>query len=168
MSRPVTSASRSRPRTVDGTADFVTVTHNLVTGSLFTGLATGGYCNDKPNCGGVPTGTSHDNLFAYNVLRGNNQLNDGSPEVLIQYHTWRDTFIHNKITATNRGHVVYGTVPNADNDGHPIGNRSDDNTFSAVGVGADKAEFDWMGHTYIGFAKYRATTGEDAHSKYVQ
>lgn len=150
-----------------GTADFVEVTHNHVTGSLFTGLATGGYCNDKPNCGGVRTGTSHDNLFAYNVLRGNNQLNDGSPEVLIQYHTWRDTFVHNTITATNRAHVVYGTVPHADNDGHPIGNRSDHNRFRAVGVGAGKAEFDWLGHTYIGFAVYRSKTGEDAHSRYV-
>jgi hypothetical protein len=150
-----------------GTADFVTTTHNLVMGSLFTGLATGGYCNDKPACGGVPTGTSHNNLWEFNVLRGNNQLNDGSPEVLIQYHTWRDTFLHNTITATNKAHVVYGTVPNADTDGHPIGNVSDDNTFRAVGVGAGKAEFDWLGHTYIGFATYRQKTGQDAHSKYV-
>jgi hypothetical protein len=150
-----------------GTADFDSVTHNHVTGSLFTGLATGGYCNDKPNCGGVKTGTSHDNRFAYNVLRGNNQLNDGSPEVLIQYHTWRDTFVHNTITATNKAHVVYGTVPKADTDGHPIGNRSDHNRFRAVGVGAAKAEFDWLGHTYIGFATYRTKTGQDAHSKYV-
>jgi hypothetical protein len=150
-----------------GTADFVTVTHNHVTGSLFTGLATGGYCNDKPNCGGVKTGTSHDNLFEWNVLRGNNQLNDGSPEVLIQYHTWRDTFVHNTITATNKAHVVYGTVPNADTDGHPVGNLSDHNHFRAIGVGAGKAEFDWLGHTYIGFAKYQAKTGQDAHSRYV-
>lgn len=150
-----------------GTADFVNVTHNHITGSLFTGLATGGYCNDKPNCGGVKTGSSHDNLFAYNVLRGNNQLNDGSPELLIQYHTYRDTFVHNTITATNRAHVVYGTVPNAETDGHPIGNRSDHNRFRAVGVGATKAEFDWLGHTYIGFATYQAKTGQDAHSKYV-
>jgi hypothetical protein len=150
-----------------GSADFDSVTHNHVSGSLFTGLATGGYCNDKPNCGGVKTGTSHDNRFAYNVLRGNNQLNDGSPEVLIQYHTWRDTFVHNTITATNKAHVVYGTVPKADTDGHPIGNRSDHNRFRAVGVGAAKAEFDWLGHTYIGFATYRTKTGQDAHSKYV-
>ena len=112
------------------------------------------------------TGSSHDNLFAGNVLRGNNQLNDGSPEVLIQYHTYRDTFVHNRITATNSAHVVYGTVPHADTDGHPIGNRSDHNHFDAVGVGAAKAEFDWLGHTYIGFAKYRARTGQDAHSTY--
>jgi hypothetical protein len=149
-----------------GTADYVTVTHNHITGSLFTGIATGGYCNDKPDCGGVRTGSSHDNRFAYNVLRGNNQLNDGSPELLIQYHTYRDTFVHNTITATNRAHVVYGTVPQADTDGHPIGNHSDDNRFRAVGVGEGKAEFDWLGHTYIGFAKYRKATGEDAHSTY--
>lgn len=151
-----------------GTADYNSVTHNRITGSLFTGLATGGYCNDKPDCGGVRTGTSHDNRWAYNVLRGNNQLNDGSPEVLIQYHSWRDAFVHNTITATNRAHVVYGTVPDADTDGHPIGNRSDHNRFRAVGVGAAKAEFDWLGHTYIGFATYRAHTGQDAHSRYVR
>jgi hypothetical protein len=149
-----------------GTADFVNVLRNHVSRSLFTGLATGGYCNDKPSCGGVETGTSHDNRFAHNVLRANNQLNDGSPEVLIQYHTWRDTFVHNNITATNDAHVVYGTVPNADTDGHPIGNRSDHNRFRAAGVQAAKAEFDWLGHTYIGFGKYRSKTGEDAHSKY--
>jgi hypothetical protein len=151
-----------------GTADFDSVTHNHITGSLFTGIATGGYCNDKPNCGGVKTGTSHDNRFAYNVLRGNNQLNDGSPELLVQYHTWRDVFVHNSITATNKAHVVYGTVPKADTDGHAIGNRSDHNRFRAVGVGAAKAEFDWLGHTYIGFATYRSKTGEDAHSKYIR
>ncbi|HEX3908598.1 MAG TPA: hypothetical protein VHW92_11780 [Mycobacteriales bacterium] len=149
-----------------GSADYNRVTHNHVTKSLFTGLATGGYCNDKPDCGGVKTGTSHNNYWAYNVLRGNNQLNDGSPEVLIQYHSWRDTFVHNTITATNSAHVVYGTVPDADTDGHPIGNRSDHNHFRAVGVAASKAEFDWLGHTYIGFQKYRKHTGQDAHSSY--
>ena len=151
-----------------GSADFVDVTHNHITGSLFTGLATGGYCNDKPDCGGVKTGTSHDNLFSHNILRGNNQLNDGSPEVLIQYHTWNDTFAHNTITATNRAHVVYGTVPNADTDGHPVGNYSNHNIFRALGVSAAKAEFDWLGHTYIGFKKYQAKTGQDADSRYVR
>jgi hypothetical protein len=100
------------------------------------------------------------------VLRADNQLNDGSPELLIQYHTYRDTFVHNTITATNRAHVVYGTVPKADTDGHPIGNRSDDNVFQAEGVGANKAEFGWLGHTFVGFTKYQAATGQDAHSTY--
>jgi hypothetical protein len=149
-----------------GTADFDTVTHNHVTGSLFTGITTGGYCNNKPDCGGVRTGSSHDNRFAYNVLRGNNQLNDGSPELLVQYHAYRDTFVHNTITATNRAHVVYGTVPKADTDGHPNTNYSNHNTFRAVGVGAAKARFGWLGHNYVGFAAYQASTGEDAASHF--
>jgi hypothetical protein len=151
-----------------GTADFNRVTHNHIATSLFTGLATGGYCNDRPNCGGVKTGSSHDNYWAYNVLRGNNQLNDGSPELLIQYHSYRDTFVHNTITATNDAHVVLGTVPDADNDGHPVGNRSDHNRFHAAGVGAAKAVFGWFGHRYVGLATYQAKTGEDANSTYAK
>jgi hypothetical protein len=151
-----------------GTADFDTVTRNHVTGSLFTGITTGGYCNNTRSCGGVRTGSSHDNRFAYNVLRGNNQLNDGSPELLVQYHAYRDTFVHNTITATNRGHVVYGTVPKADTDGHPNTNRSNHNRFRAVGVGAAKAVFGWLGHTYTGFSTYQAKTGEDPNSHYVR
>jgi hypothetical protein len=149
-----------------GTADFNRVTRNHITTSLFTGLATGGYCNDKPACGGVKTGSSHDNYWAYNVLRANNQLNDGSPEVLIQYHSYRDTFVHNTITATNRAHLVLGSVPNADTDGHPIGNTSNHNTFRAIGVGASKAVFGWLGQRYVGFATYQSATGEDQASTY--
>jgi hypothetical protein len=149
-----------------GTADFNRVTHNHITTSLFTGLATGGYCNDKPGCGGVKTGSSHDNYWAYNVLRANNQLNDGSPELLIQYHSYRDTFVHNTITATNAAHLVLGTVPDADTDGHPIGNHSDHNRFRATGAGPTKATFGWLGHHYVGFATYQHATGEDQHSTY--
>jgi hypothetical protein len=149
-----------------GTADFNHVTHNHITTSLFTGLATGGYCNDVPACGGVKTGSSHDNYWAYNVLRGNNQLNDGSPELLIQYHSYRDTFVHNTITATNSAHVVIDTVPNADTDGHPIGNRSNHNHFRATGAGPTKAVFGWLGHRYVGFATYQNKTGEDRDSSY--
>ena len=75
--------------------------HNHVTGSLFTGITTGGYCNGADDCGGVRTGSSHDNTFADNCLRGNNRLDDGSPELLVQYYAYRDTFVHNTITATN-------------------------------------------------------------------
>ena len=75
------------------------------------------------------TGTSFDNTFVDNWLKGNNQLNDGSPELLVQYYASNDTFEHNTIIATNSAHVVYGTVPG----GAEHGNVSNDNIFSAVG-----------------------------------
>ncbi|WP_426562446.1 DUF5123 domain-containing protein [Angustibacter sp. McL0619] len=143
-----------------GSADHVLVSHNVVTGSLFTGITTGGYCNGAEDCGDVRTGTSHDNVFDGNWLRGNNRLDDGSPELLVQYYSSDNTFTHNTIIATNSAHVVYGTVPS----GSEQRNRSDHNSFSAVGVRAAQLEFGWSGHTYTGFAAYRHATGQDQHS----
>jgi hypothetical protein len=149
-----------------GTADHVLTRYNHVTGSLFTGIATGGYCNGSDDCGAVQTGSSHDNTFEYNTLRGNNRLDDGSPELLVQYHSYRNTFIHNDITATNSEHVVYGTVPNADTAGHPGTNHSDHNRFHAVGATRATVQFGWGGHAYTGFDAYRRATGQDWHSTF--
>jgi hypothetical protein len=145
-----------------GSADHVLVSYNDVTGSLFTGITTGGYCNGADACGGVLTGSSHDNTFEYNSLRGNNKLDDGSPELLVQYYASHDTFTHNTIVATNSAHVVYGTVPG----GSENGNRSDYNHFQAVGATGESAEFGWSGHTYTGFDAYRHATGQDQHSTF--
>ena len=145
-----------------GQADHVAVRHNQISGSLFTGLTTGGYCNGADDCGGVETGKSLYNTFEYNTLRDNNQLDDGSPELLVQYHAHHDVFAHNTITAANSDHVVYGTVPDSDSDG----NRSDHNRFRVVGGTPSTAQFGWNGQTYTGFAAYRSATGEDRHSRF--
>ena len=145
-----------------GSADHVLVSYNNVTGSLYTGITTGGYCNGADACGGVNTGTSHDNTFEYNSLRGNNRLDDGSPELLVQYYASHDTFTHNTIVATNSGHVVYGTVSG----GTENGNRSDYNQFHAIGANGQAAEFAWSGHVYSSFGAYRHATGQDQHSTF--
>ncbi|RZS90904.1 parallel beta-helix repeat protein [Motilibacter rhizosphaerae] len=145
-----------------GSADHVLVTRNSISGSRYVGIATGGYCNGAEACGGVETGTSHDNTFTRNVLRGDNQLDDGSPEVLVQYHASHDTFTRNDIVASNSDHVVYGTVP--DSDSHD--NRSDHNVFSATGATAAEAVFGWLDRTWTGFDAYRSATGQDRHSRF--
>ena len=143
-----------------GQADHVLVRRNQISGSLYTGLTTGGYCNGAADCGGVETGKSLHNRFAFNTLRANNQLDDGSPELLVQYHAHHDVFVHNKITATNSDHVVYGTVPQSDSGG----NTSDHNQFRVVGGSRSAAQFGWNGHTYTGLSRYAAATGQDRHS----
>jgi hypothetical protein len=145
-----------------GNASHVITSHNHVTGSLYTGISTGGYCDGHNGCGGVQTGKSFDNVFRYNTLRGNNRLNDGSPELLIQYHAHNDVFVHNSITATNTDSVAYGTVPRSDSS-H---NRSDHNTFGVVGGTRGRAQFGWGKHTYTGYGSYRSATGQDAHSTF--
>ena len=151
-----------------GTADHVTVARNRVTGSLFTGITTGGYCNGAKDCGGVRTGSSHDNLFTRNWLRDNNRLDDGSPELLVQYYAYRNTFTHNTLIATNTGHVVYGTVPGGGSAGVPgkPANRSDFNHFRARGAGPGQLELGWRGHTYTGARSYVSATGQDRHSTF--
>ncbi|WP_375490746.1 hypothetical protein [uncultured Jatrophihabitans sp.] len=148
-----------------GAADHVRVLHNRIRGSLYVGLTTGGYCNGADACGGVNTGKSFDNLFADNDLRDDNGLNDGSPELLVQYYASRDVFEHNTITATNTGGVVYGTVPDAQAYTGPDANRSDHNAF-AVAKG-HAVQFGWNGHVYGSFAAYRQATHQDAHSRLV-
>jgi hypothetical protein len=149
-----------------GTADHVTVTRNRITGSLFTGITTGGYCNGAEDCGGVRTGSSHDNVFTRNWLRGNNRLDDGSPELLVQYYAYRNTFTHNTLIATNAAHAVYGTVPGDKGVAGKPGNRSDHNRFRARGVGSAQLEFGWRGHTYTGARAYVRGTGQDRHSTF--
>ncbi|HET6878471.1 MAG TPA: hypothetical protein VFH38_13145 [Jatrophihabitans sp.] len=149
-----------------GAADHVRVVRNRVSGSLFTGITTGGYCNGAKGCGGVRTGRSFDNVFRGNRLRDNNRADDGSPELLIQYYAWGNVFVHNTLIATNSGHVLYGTVPN---DKVPAGkpaNRSDDNVFRARGAGPGRMEFGWRGRTYVGARAYVRATGQDRHSTF--
>ena len=149
-----------------GSADHVLVKRNLITGSLYTGLTTGGYCNGAKACGGVQTGSSHDNVFEDNRLRGNNQLDDGSPELLVQYHAYRDVFRGNHVIATNHAHVIYGSVPNSDS-GRIAPNHSDGNTFTALGVGPAGMQFGWDGRTWRGAHGYVAATGQDEHSRFL-
>jgi hypothetical protein len=149
-----------------GTADHVAVLGNRVTGSLFTGITTGGYCNGADDCGGVRTGSSHDNVFSRNWLRGNNRLDDDSPELLVQYYAYRNTFTHNTLVATNSAHAVYGTVPGGNGVPGKPGNTSDYNHFRARGAGPGHLEFGWNGTTYTGARNYVTATGQDQHSTF--
>jgi len=131
-----------------GAADHVVVADNFVARSGYVGIATGGYCNGADDCGGVPTGSSWHNTFEDNWLRGNNRLDDGSPEVLLQYHVHDAVLRHNTVIATNSDHVVYGTQPDAD--GSNV--VSDHNRFRVVGGDATDAELDdwWAGVRNLG------------------
>ena len=145
-----------------GSADHVDVRSNTITGSLYVGLTTGGYCDGGDDCGGVKTGTSHDNSFTGNTLRDNNNLNDGSPEILIQYYAYNDVFDHNTVTATNDDGAILGTVARAATDKKSGHNASDHNTFATRGTMS--VSFGWLGTTYSSFAAYQKATGQDLHS----
>lgn len=147
-----------------GAADHVRVRDNTIRGSLYVGIATGGYCDGSDDCGGVTTGQSFDNAFTGNVLAGNNTLEDGSPEVLVQYYTHDDLFSRNRITATDTAGAVYGSPARAATDGVSGHNTSDHNRFASTT--APTTPFVWLGVTYATFAAYQRSTGQDRHSSF--
>nr|WP_243062132.1 right-handed parallel beta-helix repeat-containing protein [Humibacter sp. RRB41] len=145
-----------------GSADHVDVRSNTINNSLYVGIATGGYCDGASDCGDVKTGQSHDNQFVGNTLRNNNKLNDGSPEVLIQFYAYDNVFENNTITATNDAGALLGTVERADADKVSGHNVSDKNTFAVSGT--SDVSFGWLGKTYSSFKAYQKATGQDLHS----
>jgi hypothetical protein len=144
-----------------GSADHVEVRSNTIDNSLYVGIATGGYCDGATDCGGVKTGRSHDNQFIGNTLRNNNKLNDGSPEILIQFYANNNLFENNTITATNDAGALLGTVDRADADKVSGHNISDKNSFAVSGT---TVSFGWLGQTYSTFRSYQKATGQDLHS----
>ncbi|GAB2595152.1 right-handed parallel beta-helix repeat-containing protein [Microlunatus antarcticus] len=149
-----------------GSADHVLVSRNLITESAYVGIATGGYCNGAESCGGERTGIAHDNRFVHNTLRGNNRLDDGSPEVLVQFSVYRTTFEHNVVWATNDARALIGTTAGAESDGLSTPLRADHNTYWTTGGRPGRATFGSLGTTYTGFDTYRRATGQDRHSRF--
>ncbi len=141
---------------------------NVITGSAYVGIATGGYCNGTADCGDEQTGISHDNRFIRNTLYDNNRLDDGSPEMLVQYYAYRNSFEHNTVWATNTARAVIGTVPGADQDGLSTPLKADHNTYWVSGGGPGRATFGSLGKTYTGFDTYRRATGQDRHSRFAK
>ena len=60
-------------------------------------------------------------------------LDDGSPEVLVQYHAYRTSFTRNRVWATNDARAVIGTVDGAEDDGLSTPLKADRNTYWATG-----------------------------------
>jgi hypothetical protein len=150
-----------------GSADHVVVADNFVTRSGYVGIATGGYCDGRGDCGGVQTGRAFANRFLHNTLYANNQFADGSPELLVQYHCSRTVIRGNILDATGPAHALVGTVPRAQDDASGRAPRLDGNLYYASGGRPGQATFGVLGVTYRGWQAYLAATGQDSHSRYV-
>ena len=143
-----------------GSADHINSSRNTISRSAYVGIATGGYCDGGKDCGDTTTGQAHDNSFTHNTLTENNQLNDGSPEILVQFYVRSTLFADNHIT-TNKPEI-YGVPSRSDR--LSGGNHSDHNRFTLIRIPAAQATFGWLGHTYTGFSSYQRHTGQDRHS----
>jgi hypothetical protein len=141
-----------------GRTNGITIAGNTVTASRYTGLALGGYDQDR--------GEAYDITVTGNLLRGNNTLNDGSPEVLLQYYVHDTSITHNTIIATKRDEAVllYRDAPagTAAQNAHLV---LDHNTYSGR-VPRGQEAYDWNGVERLGLAAYRNASGQDRFSTY--
>jgi hypothetical protein len=143
-----------------GRTNAVTVTGNTVTGSRYTGLAIGGYDQDR--------GEAFDITVTGNVLRGNNTLDDGSPEILLQYYVHDTTITHNTITSTKAADpVLLYRVEPAGGAAKNARLVLDHNSYAGR-VPAGRELYFWNGAEQRGLAAYRAASGQDRSSTYTR
>ncbi|MFI5891088.1 right-handed parallel beta-helix repeat-containing protein [Actinoplanes sp. NPDC051513] len=141
-----------------GRTNDITVRANTVTRSRYTGLAIGGYDQDR--------GEAYDVTVTGNVLRGNNTLDDGSPEMLLQYYVHDTTITHNTVISTNPGQAVL-LYRNAPAGGAAKNARLVLNHNTYVGkVPAGRELYYWNDAEQRGLAAYRAASGQDRSSTY--
>ena len=142
----------------EGRTDHIVVRNNTVTRSRYVGLALGGYDQDR--------GQAFDLTVTRNTLRGNNTLDDGSPEILLQYYVHDTVIANNTVVSTNDDATVLlqrvaprgGVALNA----HLTLRRN-----HYAGRAAPGHEvYLWNGVKVTGLSSYRAASHQDAASTY--
>ena len=140
-----------------GRTNDVRVNGNTVTRSRYTGLAIGGYDQER--------GEAYDVTVTGNYLRGNNTLRDGSPEMLLQYYVHDTTITNNTVIATNPEPVLLYRVA-------PVGGAAKNarlvlnhNTYRGR-VPAGQEFYFWNDVELQGLAAYQAASGQDKASTY--
>ncbi len=134
-----------------GDASYVTVRNNLIHHNHITGIGVGGYDAQR--------GSTHHCTFINNTLFQNDTLQDGSGEILIQ-HDVHDNAIKNNILVANDQSLFFSNsfTNNSNND-------VNSNLYFAP-AGADASEWQWNNVTHVGFAAYKAATGNDSLSQF--
>jgi hypothetical protein len=143
-----------------GHTDHVQVVRNRVRRSAYVGLALGGYDAQR--------GEVYDVTVVHNSFRDDNTLDDGSPELLLQYKLHQLHVTANRVTATHRSApLVLQRVERVGSAAQNAGVRVDRNDYGAP-VGASRAEFIWLGREITGFASYQRVSGQDARSTWAR
>lgn len=127
----------------------ITVRSNVVYNNRYTGIALGGYDEDR--------GSTTDSTIINNTFFNNNTLNDGSGQMLLQNYT-HDNVIMNNIFHAGQSDVFLSNEYTSNS-----GNVVDYNLYYSP-VGTDDSLWTWKGKEYAGLESYRKATNNDKHS----
>jgi hypothetical protein len=140
-----------------GRTNAIRVVGNTITRSRYTGFAAGGYDQER--------GEAYDITVTHNTLRGNNTLDDGSPELLLQYYVHQATITDNTITATNADPVLLQRVAPAGGAARNADLVLDRNHYAGPAP-AGSAVFTWNDVPLRGFGTYQQDSHQDRNSTY--
>ncbi|MDO3411556.1 right-handed parallel beta-helix repeat-containing protein [Saccharibacillus sp. CPCC 101409] len=126
----------------------ITVRSNLLARNALTGLAMGGYDEER--------GSTTNSVVTGNTIAYNDTLEWGTGQLYIQFDTRGNEIRNNIFAASGTNELIVNEYAQNTN------NRVDYNLYFT----RDAAEAVWMwkNKTYTGFADYRKGTGSDAHS----
>jgi hypothetical protein len=101
-----------------------------------------------------------------NFLRGNNTLNDGSPEMLLQYYVHDTTISHNTVISTNADAVLLYRDAPAGGAAKNARVVLDHNRYEGRAAAAGRELYFWNGAQQRGLKAYQAVSGQDRSSSY--
>ena len=143
-----------------GRTNDIVVRSNTISGSRYVGIAVGGYDRRRGEAFGI--------TVTGNTLRGNNTLDDGSPEILLQYYVHDSSITGNSVTTTNAEYPLLVSRVRPAGDAAKNANLTLDNNAYAGPVPAASALFVWNGRAVTGLASWTRSSGQDAHSTWTQ
>lgn len=143
-----------------GRTNDIVVRSNTISGSRYVGIAVGGYDRRRGEAFGI--------TVTGNTLRGNNTLDDGSPEILLQYYVHDSSITGNSVTTTNAEYPLLVSRVRPAGDAAKNANLTLDNNAYAGPVPAASALFVWNGRVVTGLANWTRSSGQDAHSTWTQ
>lgn len=129
----------------------ITVRDNLVYRNRLTGIALGGYDEER--------GGTSDSKVASNTLYQNDLLGGGNGQLYLQANLSRNIISGNIIVAGDTGVLMSNDYTSN------IDNTIDDNLYFAE-AGADEAVWVWKKREYAGFGAYQRGTGNDRSSRF--
>jgi hypothetical protein len=130
---------------------YVTVRSNFIYLNDIVGISMGGYDSQR--------GSAEHCTVVNNTLFHNDRIRWGNGELYLQYYTRNNVIKNNIFYANSQNYLICNPTGN-------IGNVVDYNVYYAPG-GADGSDWQWKNKWYTGFSAYRAGTGNDPHSRFV-
>lgn len=127
----------------------ITIRSNMVSGNRQTGIAMGGYDNQR--------GSTVNCTIVNNTLYKNDTIGAGAGQLYVQYDTKNNTIKNNIFAAGSTDVLIYNEYTKNS------GNVVDYNLYYAPG-GSSGANWTWKNTGYTGFMAYKSGTGNDAHS----